>query len=184
MGCSGQKEERFEGLPTQTRDKKGRLIHVRSYEDRDFEGLKEMYDTFEPKGFEAGLPPPDDQVRLKWLRYVTSDLFNILATYKGRLIGHIALDLSCTPSCPEYMIFIRKGFRDCGIGTALSLVMKAVAERSGCEKVLVTVRAANTRAIRVFQKVGFEFCGAIERDRDMALCLRPRRATRSRTCKE
>jgi RimJ/RimL family protein N-acetyltransferase len=183
MGSAGQKEQWFKGLPTQTRDRQGRLIHVRVYEDRDFEGLREMYDTFEPKGLESGLPPPDDIVRLKWLNYVTSDLFNVLAIHKGQPIGHIALDLSCTPSCPEYMIFIRKGFRNCGIGTTLSVVMKAVAEESGCEKVVVTVRAANTRAIRVFKKVGFVFSGGIERDRDMELHLRPRKTSRPKVCK-
>jgi RimJ/RimL family protein N-acetyltransferase len=184
MGWAGQKEWWSGALPTQIHDKQGRLIHVRAYEDKDFEGLKEMYDTFEPKGLESGLPPPDDQVRLRWLHYMISDLCNILAIHKNQPVGHTALDLSCTPSCPEYLIFIRKGFRDCGIGTTLSTAMKAIAKQSGCEKVVVTVRAANTRAIRVFEKVGFVLRGGIDRDRDMELCLRPRRTTRPRACKK
>lgn len=184
MGTAGRKQWLFRTLPTQIHDKRRRLIHVRAYEDKDFVGLKGMYDTFEPKGLESGLPPPNDQVRLKWLNYLISDLFNILATYKGQIIGHIALDLSCTPSCPEYLIFICKGFRNCGIGTGLSILMKAVAEESGCEKVVVTVRTANTRAIRVFEKVGFVFCGEIERDREMELHLRPRKTTPPKVCRK
>jgi RimJ/RimL family protein N-acetyltransferase len=184
MASAGQKQRSFKALPTQIHDKQGRLIHLRAYENNDFEDLKEMYDAFEPKGLESGLPPPDDQVRLRWLNYVTSDLFNIVAVYKDRLIGHVGLDLSCTPSCPEYLIFIVKGFQDCGIGTKLSEVMKEIAGESGCEKVVVTVRAANTRAIKVFERVGFVFCGGIEQDRDMELHLRPRKTTHPKVCKK
>lgn len=172
MNCAGQKGLRFEGLPTQIKDRRGRLILVRAYEAQDFEGLKEMYDTFEPKGLESGLPPPDDQARLRWLNCVVSDLFNVLAVYKGLVIGHIALDLSCAPSCPEYLIFIKKGFRNCGIGTALSMVMKEVAKEAGCEKVVLTVRTANTRAVKLFKKVGFVFTDGIEVERDMELNLK------------
>ena len=179
--CSAvRKKPSLKSLPTQIRDKRGRLIQVRAYEAADFQGLKDMYDAFEPKGIESGLPPSDDQVRLKWLGYVISDFHNILAVYKDRPVGHIALDLSCTPSCPEYLIFIHQEFRDCGIGTGLSTVMKAVAKEAGCEKVVLTVRTANTCAIRVFEKVGFVFCGAIERERDMELRLKPPRSSRQR----
>ena len=146
---------------------------MRAYEVGDFQDLKEMYDTFEPKGLECGLPPPDDQVRLRWIRYVASDLFSVLATYKGGVVGHCALDLSCSDSCPEYLIFLRKGFQNCGIGTGLSAIMKEVAQEAGCKKVVVTVRTANTRAIKVFKTVGFEFSGKIEANRYMELHLKP-----------
>ena len=183
MSCPGQKQLKFESLPTQFKDRRGRLILVRAYEATDFEGLKEMYDTFEPKGLESGLPPLDDQARLRWLNCVVSDLFNVLAVYKGRVIGHSALDLSCAPSCPEYLIFIKKGFRNCGIGTAFSMVMKRVSKEAGCEKVIVTVRTANTRAVKVFKKVGFEFTDEIEVERDMELKLKQAETSRTKICK-
>lgn len=167
-----QNRLKYKCLPTQIHDRRGQLIEMRVYEISDFEGLKEMYDSFEPMGLEGGLPPHDDQTRLRWLNYLVSDLFNVLAVYEGRVIGHSALDLSCTPSCPEYLIFIQKGFRNCGIGTALSTLMREVAEEAGCEKVVVNVRTANTRAIRVFKKVGFVFTGGIEAERNMELDLR------------
>lgn len=184
MSGARQEKRRSSSLPTQIRDKRGRLVQVRAYETGDFEKLREMYDTFEPKGIECGLPPPDDQVRFRWLHYMVSDLFNVLATHRNRVVGHSALDLSCSPLCPEYLIFVRKGFRNCGIGTALSEVMKAVAEESGCEKVVLTVRTANTRAIKVFEKVGFVFCGGIEPDRDMELHIKPEKTGRPKACRK
>ena len=43
--------------PSQMKDTKGRLIKIRAYEDFDYEGLQKMYDGYEEKGLEAGLPP-------------------------------------------------------------------------------------------------------------------------------
>ena len=175
MSGSPKEELTFQCLPTQIRDKRRRLYQVRAYEAADFEGLKEMYDAFEPKGTECGLPPPNDKVRLKWLHHVVTDLFSVLAIHKHRVVGHCALDLSCSPSCPEYLIFIRQEFRDCGLGTALSEVMNHLAEEAGCEKVVLIVRTANTRAVKVFEKTGFVFCGRIEAERDMELPIECRK---------
>lgn len=183
MSYAGQKRLSFETLPTQFKDRRGRLIKFRTYEATDFEGLRDMYDTFEPKGLESGLPPIDDQARLRWLKCVVSDLFNVLAVYKGLVIGHSALDLSCAPSCPEYLIFIKKGFRNCGIGTAFSMVMKRVSQEAGCEKVVLTVQTANTRAVKVFKKVGFVFTDKIEVERDMELKLKQDKTSRTKISK-
>ena len=172
----GQKRLAFKCLPVQIKDKRGRLMQVRAYEPADFEALHEMYDTFEPKGLESGLPPPDYQVRLRWLNNVVSELFNVLAIYKRRVIGHSALDLSGSPFCPEYLIFIQRGFQNFGVGTALSAIIKKVAEEAGCEKIVLTVRTSNRRAIKVFEKVGFAFCGGIDVCRDMELELKPSKA--------
>jgi RimJ/RimL family protein N-acetyltransferase len=171
LSTANKKLRTFKCLPTRITDRRGRLLHVRAYEDADLEGLRDMYDTFEPKGLECGLPPAEERVRAGWINYVVSDLFNVITLHKALIIGHIALDLSCAPSCPEYLIFIRKSFRNCGIGTALSALTRELAKEAGCEKVVVTVRTANTRAIKVFEKVGFVFRGKIEAERDMELCL-------------
>ncbi len=137
-----------------------------------------MYETFEPKGLECGLPPPNGEVRMRWINHVVAELFNVLALHKSRVIGHIALDLCRARSCSEYLIFIQKGFRNLGVGTALSAIMKKVAEEAGCEKVVVTVRNANRRAIKVFKKVGFSFCGDINTCRDMELLIKAGKACR------
>jgi len=173
MNGAGEKGLSITCLPLWIKDKHGRSIHVRTYEASDFEALCKMYDDYEPKGLECGLPPPNERVRLRWLHHLVSKLFNVLALYKGRVIGHAALALSDSCLCPEYLVFIQRGFQDSGIGTALSQTMKKVAEEGGCEKIVLTVRTANSRAIKVFEKVGFAFLDGIQPCRDMALELRP-----------
>jgi RimJ/RimL family protein N-acetyltransferase len=154
------------------KDTRGRVIKIRAYEDSDYKDLKEMYNNFEPKGLEAGLPPPDHKTRHEWIDQMVSSFLNILALHRGRVIGHAALDIPDVHACPEYLIFIEKGFRCCGIGTRLSEIMKDVARDTGCKKVWVTVRTANTIAIRVFKKVGFEFVGHIDIQREMEMIIR------------
>jgi len=168
----------FKGLPAEFEDRLGRRIRIRAYEKADYRALKEMYDDFEPKTVACGLPPADRQTRTKWVRHMASGFLNVLAFYRGRIVGHSALDLACPTGCPEFLLFIRDGFRDCGIGSCMLAVMKGIAEESGSERIVLTVRAANAQAIRAFRKIGFVSCGGDEAQKDMELCFtksRPRR---------
>jgi ribosomal protein S18 acetylase RimI-like enzyme len=63
------------------------------------------------------------------------------------------------------------------------MVVKGVAQEAGCEKVVLTVRTANTRAIKVFKKVGFAFTTGIEVERDMELELKPTKTGRWSVCR-
>lgn len=159
-------------LPFQMRDKRRRIIAVRAYADSDYPDLIEMYDSFEPKGLEAGLPPPDDVTRHKWIDQIVSSLFNVLAFHGGRVVGHAGLDISDLSGCPEYLVFMKQGFRNFGIGTRLSETMKEVAKGAGCKRIWLSVRTGNTCAIRVFKKVRFKFKGEISVEREMELILR------------
>ena len=159
-------------LPSQMRDGQGRLIKIRFYEDSDYKDLKAMYDSFEPKGLEAGLPPIDKKIRHEWVDKMISSLFNVLALHRGRVIGHAALELSDVNACPEFLIFIKQGFCYCGIGTRLSEIMKGVARDTGSKKVWLTVRTGNAIAVKVFKKVGFDFVGGIDIQREMELIIK------------
>lgn len=162
-------------LPSQMKDSLGRVIGFRAYEASDFKGLKDMYDTFEPKGIEAGLPPANDETRHKWIEMMVSSFFNVLAIHKGSIVGHAALDALADQGSPEYLIFVKKEFRHCGIGTKISDTVKQVAKNIGCKKVWLNVRTGNSIAIRVFKKIGFQFVGKIDIQRDMELEIKSRK---------
>lgn len=162
-------------LPSQIRDSRGRVIDFRAYEKSDLKDLMDMYNTFEPKGIEAGLPPANDETRQKWIEMMTSSFFNILAVHQGRIIGHAALDSMADDNSPEYLIFVKKEFRHCGIGTKISETVKQVAKNIGCKKVWLNVRTGNAIAIRVFKKVGFKFIGKIDIQREMELDIKNRK---------
>jgi GNAT superfamily N-acetyltransferase len=158
-------------FPARMTDSLGRIIIFRAYEESYYEGIKEMYDLFEPKGVEAGLPPANDEIRHKWLDMMVSSFFNIVAIHKDFVIGHAALDTLVEKCSPEYLIFIKKEFRHCGIGTRLSEIIKKVAKDVGCKRVWLNVRTGNAIAIKVFKKVGFRFVGGIDIQREMELAI-------------
>ncbi len=163
------KEKRH--LHYEAKDKKGRVILIRPYAKSDYQALSEMYEKFEPKGLEAGLPPQDTKVRRQWLDSVINTFFNIVAVHRGQIIGHAALDLKTNNICPEYLIFISKPYRYAGIGTRLCEAVKEIAGDKGCRKLWLTVRTGNTIAIRLFKKVGFKFVGDMDIQREMELPL-------------
>jgi len=157
------------------RDVQGRPIKIRAYEDSDYNDLTAMYDGFDPKGLEAGLPPIDKKIRHEWIDKIVSSLFNVVALHRGRIIGHATLDIEEVNACPEFLIFIKQGFRYCGIGTRLSEIMKDVARNLGCRKVWLTVRTGNAIAVKVFKKVGFDFVGRIDIQREMEFVIKKAR---------
>ncbi len=156
-------------LPIQLKDSKGRIIKIQAYFDSDYKGLKNMYDSFDPKGLEAGLPPANDRIKQEWIDQMVSSFFNIVAAHRGRIIGHAALDLMEKGGGREYLIFLKQGYRRCGIGTKLSEIAKQVAGNMECKKVWLSVRTGNAIAIRVFKKVGFNFVGKIDIQREMEI---------------
>ncbi|SPD75971.1 putative GCN5-like N-acetyltransferase [uncultured Desulfobacterium sp.] len=156
-------------LPSGIIDAHGRTIKFLAYEESYYQGLREMYDTFEPKGVEAGLPPANEELRHKWIDMMLSSFFNIVAIHNEIVIGHAALDILVESGSPEYLIFIKKQFRYCGIGTRLSETIRRIAKDVGCKRLWLNVRTGNAIAIKVFKKVGFRFTGGIDIQREMEL---------------
>ncbi|MCP4683238.1 MAG: GNAT family N-acetyltransferase [Desulfobacterales bacterium] len=159
-------------FPYQFKDIQGRIIKINVYSDTDYKGLREMYDTFEPKGLEAGLPPANDKTRYEWIDKVVSSFFNIIVTHKGSIIGHAALETADKNGIQEYLIFLKQGYRHCCIGTHLSEIAKQVAKNMKCKKIWLSVRTGNAIAIRLFKKVGFNFVGKIDIQREMELKIK------------
>ena len=107
-------------------DKVGLDVCIRAYQDDDYMGIMTMYDDFEPKGIAMGLPPPDDEVRRRWVDDIVRTFFNILALHQKKIIGHAAIDILRTKFSPEYMIFLHQDFRCRGIGTQVTLTVKEI----------------------------------------------------------
>ena len=76
--------------------------------DSDYEDLKKMYEGFDPKGLEAGLPPANERIRHQWIDQMVSSFFNIVAIHQGRVIGHAALDVIEKGCSREYLIFLKQ----------------------------------------------------------------------------
>ncbi|MBU4259349.1 MAG: GNAT family N-acetyltransferase, partial [Proteobacteria bacterium] len=100
--------------------------------------------------------------------------FNTVAIYQNNIIGHAAIDILRNKSSPEYMIFLDQDFRNRGIGTSQTRIIKKICEEFGCKQIWVTVTYHSILGIKVFKKLGFKFTGTIGPEREMILKLKPK----------
>lgn len=133
--------------------------------------LIKMYDEFSPKAISQGLPPTLEEHRHKWVRRLMEIGENFMAMKERKAVGHCALIMDQKREDGEYIIFVDQPYRNRGLGTELTAVAVQKARELGLKRLWLTVEAFNFRAIRVYRKVGFQFCDEGERERTMVLGL-------------
>lgn len=131
----------------------------------DFSCLMDMYEIFSPRPASQGLPPEDPETCEKWAKGLFEIGLNLLAWRGERVIGHAALVPDLKAKSGEFVIFVDKDFRNLGIGTKLTRLILAWAGELGFDSVWLTVANSNFVAIKLYNKIGFQFC-------DMDACER------------
>ncbi len=134
-------------------DGEGREVHVRPYEDRDFEGLVAMYDDFDPAQRAQGTPPLAEDAIRNWLENVR-DGPNVVARADGDVVGHVMFVPDDTDR-HELAIFVHQDYQRAGIGTNLLAVGLDHARSEGVEYVWLSVEAWKRDAQRLYQRAGF-----------------------------
>jgi len=138
----------------------------------DFPSLLEMYRTFSPKPASQGLPPEDPETCQAWVKTLLRTGLNVLAWRDDRVIGHAVLIPDVKGKSGEFTIFVDQNYRNLGIGTELARFNLEKFRDLDFEFAWLTVRVLNFIAIKLFRKVGFEFCDADSYERVMAMKLR------------
>ncbi|MBI4961934.1 MAG: GNAT family N-acetyltransferase [Desulfomonile tiedjei] len=162
MACS----RRFEHI-----DKMGCPFEVGCCGMENLPELTAMYDAFSPKAISQGLPPSSEEQRRKWVKKLIEGGENFIAWKEGKAVGHCALILDRQREDGEYIIFVDQPYRNRGLGTELTAAAVQKAREIGLKRLWLTVEAFNFRAVRVYRKVGFQFCDEVERERTMVLEL-------------
>ncbi len=153
-------------------DKSGKPYEIGMSCGDDFVSLLEMYRTFSPKPASQGLPPEDPETCRNWLKTLFRIGLNALAWRGDSVIGHVALIPDVNGKSGELVIFVDQNHRNLGIGTELArFVLKKFGDLD-FELVWATVRVLNFIAIKLYRKVGFEFCDTDSYERVMAIKLR------------
>ena len=159
------------GQRFQFTDKMGCQFEVQCSGVEQLPELTNMYDEFSPKAVSQGLPPIGEEHRHKWVVRLIETGENFIAWQEGKVVGHCALILDQKREDGEYIIFVDQPYRNRGMGTELTAVAVQKARELGLKRLWLTVEAFNFRAIRVYRKVGFQFCDEGERERTMVLGL-------------
>jgi ribosomal protein S18 acetylase RimI-like enzyme len=94
---------------------------------------------------------------------------NFLAWHEQEVVGHAALIPDVNRASGEYVIFVHQDYRNRGIGTALTQAILNRARTLGFQSVWLTVAVTNSIAIRLYVKLGFEYCDMDECERTMRI---------------
>ncbi len=150
---------------------KGHLIEIVPFEDKHFESLVSMYDTYYPLGSVQGLPPIDTDKRHQWVHDTVSRGTNLVALHEDNVIGHVTL-FPMQANRVEYFIFIHQDFQRQGIGTAMTLYAIDWVNQENISTIWLCVERKNRVAISLYNKLGFKRIASEDSEWEMTLTLK------------
>jgi GNAT superfamily N-acetyltransferase len=153
-------------------DKAGASFEITIGCMEDLSPLKEMYRTFFPKPASQGLPPQDPETCNQWVHNLFGIGENFLVWRGENVIGHAALVSDSSGKSGEFVIFIDQDNRNLGIGTHLTRFTLERYRQRGYDTIWLTVNVSNVLAVKLYRKIGFQFCDFDSYERTMIFRLR------------
>lgn len=111
--------------------------------------------------------PPLDALRSYAARAIRGDFIQHVAVADGRVVGWCDIDIPTRPVLRHtgtLGIGIVPGYRDQGLGARLILSALDAARQRGLVRVSLYVRTDNTRAVRLYERLGFVHEGRLRRE--------------------
>lgn len=109
----------------------------------------------------------DMDLEHQWFeRGMKDGMLYLVARVEGRVVGGASIHPRTEKSAhvAEFGIFIRDGYRNLGLGTALTKAFIEIARKRKLEILQLSVYATNERAFHVYKKCGYKECGRLTRD--------------------
>jgi len=155
-------------------DKSGKPFEIGISGAEDVPSLLGMYRTFSPKPASQGLPPEEPETCQNWVKTLFRIGVNAVAWRGDSVIGHVVLIPDVKGKSGEMVVFVDQNHRNLGIGTELARFALEKFGHLGFDLVWLTVRVLNFIAIKLYRRVGFDFCDTDSYERVMAIKLRSR----------
>jgi L-amino acid N-acyltransferase YncA len=109
----------------------------------------------------------DMEEERRWFERGTKEgMRYLVARVDGRVVGGASIHPHTEKRAhvADYGIYIREGYRNLGLGTALTKELIGIAKKQGFEILQLSVYATNERAFHVYKKCGFKECGRLTQD--------------------
>ena len=173
----------FPSPPVTVGDREGREIEIEPLDgecEDELDALTEMYVQFDPVDRAQGIPPTGEERIREWLEPIGADGRNVVARHDGEVVAHATLvpevdDLDAVEDVGEVAwelaIFVLQAYQRAGIGTYLLEHLLGYASDQGIRYVWLTVERWNAPAIALYERVGFEICGAESFEQEMSIRL-------------
>ena len=107
-----------------------------------------------------------DEERRWFERSTKEGMLYLVARVEGRVAGGASIQPHTDKRAhvAEFGIYICDGYRNSGLGTALTKEFIEIAKKQRFEILQLSVFAKNKRAFHVYKKCGYEKCGRLRRD--------------------
>jgi len=152
-------------------DKSGEPYSIEGGHAEHCSMVMDMYHGFSPRPASQGLPPGDSETCEKWVKDILDMGINILALKGEEVIGHAALIPDGKGKTGEFIIFVHQDSRNMGVGTELTRWTFDRARALGFQSIWLTVAVTNFIAIKLYKKLGFEYCDMDDCERTMIIKL-------------
>ncbi len=109
----------------------------------------------------------DMEAERQWFeRSEKAGMLYLVAKIEGEVAGGASMHPQTDKRAhvAQFGIFIRDGYRNLGLGTAIMKEFIEIAKKRGFEILQLSVFANNTRAFNVYKKCGFREIGRLSRD--------------------
>ncbi len=151
------------------KDKSSQPYTIGNGNATDGSSIMDMYRIFLPKPASQGLPPADSETCEKWVTDILDIGINVVARRGEKIVGHAALIPDGQGKTGEFIIFVHQDCRNLGVGTELTRWTFERARDLGLQSIWLTVAMNNFIAIRLYRKLGFEYCEMDECERTMII---------------
>ncbi len=138
----------------------GAQVVLRPLQQDDDERLMDMFQQVSQEDLNFFRNDVQDRELLnKWMAEMNYDkVFPLVAVVGDRFVGEATLHFLAGPyrHLAEVRIFLTKGFRRRGLGTAMLKTMVQLARRVGRHQLIAEIPVEQSNAIKAFKGVGFE----------------------------
>lgn len=107
-----------------------------------------------------------DEERRWFERGTKEGMCYLVARVDGRVVGGASIHPRTEKRAhtAEFGIYIRRGYRNLGLGTTLTKEFIHIGKKQGLEILHLSVHATNKRAFHVYKKCGYRECGRLTSD--------------------
>ena len=147
----------------------GREVILRPPRWSDLDDMLELINSLVEEGAEIGVCEPySREEEADWLAGLLAavekgERLSAVAEAGGRVVGHVEVRVGrCYEGHTGVLgIAVKRGFRELGIGTELMRMAEQLARERGLRLLTLEVFATNSRAIHVYEKMGYRIVGRL-----------------------
>jgi len=149
----------------------GREVILRTPRWSDLDDMLDFINSLVEEGADINICQPyTREEEAEWLANLLASMekgerISVVAEVEGHVIGHVEIRIGrCYESHTGVLgIAVKRGYRDRGIGTELMRMAEELARGRGLKMITLAVFSTNSRAIHVYEKLGYRVVGRVER---------------------